>query len=99
MRASTARRVRGPSGEGRAARALHFRRCRQVFLGHLRSVNVMNATEVKTPRPVMGVYDKPMWESIRAGAMPEDGCIGRAMRLIYVTMPDGVMLPRWRYEG
>ena len=32
------------------------------------------------------------------GAMPEDGCIGRAMRLIYVTMPDGVMLPRWRYE-
>ena len=33
------------------------------------------------------------------GAMPEDGCIGRATRLIYVTMPDGVMLPRWRYEG
>ena len=30
------------------------------------------------------------------GAMPEDGCIGRAMRLIDVTMPDGVMLPRWR---
>jgi uncharacterized protein len=136
----------------------------------------MNATEVHTPRPVMGVYDKPMWESIRAGAMklqrckhcatwlyppgpscpkclspelewtpvsgegklvswvvfhrhylpaypppynaiavrlaegptmisnlegamPEDGCIGRAIRLIYVTMPDGVMLPRWRYEG
>jgi uncharacterized OB-fold protein len=136
----------------------------------------MNAIEATTPRPVMGLYDKPMWESIRAGgmklqrcaqcgtwlyppgpscpkclscdlvwtpvsgrgkvvswvvfhrhylpaypppynaiavrleegvtmisnlegAMPEDGCIGRAVRLVYVTMPDGFVLPRWSYDG
>lgn len=136
----------------------------------------MNAIEATTPRPVMGLYDKPMWESIRAGqmklqrcahcstwlyppgpscpkclscdlvwmpvsgrgkivswvvfhrhylpaypppynaiavrleegvtmisnlegAMPEDGCIGRAVRLVYVAMPDGFVLPRWSYDG
>ena len=110
----------------------------------------MSATEVKTPRPVMGLYDKPMWESIRAGAMklqcckhcatwlyppgpacpkclsPElewtpvsgEGKIASwvvfhrhylpaypppynaiAVRLVYVTMPDGLILPRWRYAG
>jgi len=135
----------------------------------------MNEIEATTPRPVMGLYDKPMWESIRAGemklqrcahcstwlyppgpscpkclscdlewtpvsgrgkivswvvfhrhylpaypppynalavrpeegvtmisnlegAMPEDGCIGRAVRLVYVTMPDGFVLPRWSYD-
>ena len=136
----------------------------------------MNAIEATTPRPVMGLYDKPMWASISAGglklqrcancatwlyppgpscpkclscdlvwtpvsgrgkivswvvfhrhylpaypppynaiavrleegvtmisnlegAMPEDGCIGRAVRLVYVTMPDGFVLPRWSYDG
>jgi uncharacterized OB-fold protein len=136
----------------------------------------MNAIEATTPRPVMGLYDKPMWESIRAGgmklqrcahcatslyppgpscpkclscdlvwtpvsgrgkivswvvfhrhylpaypppynaiavrleegvtmisnlegAMPENGCIGRPVRLVYVTMPDGFVLPRWSYDG
>lgn len=134
----------------------------------------MNAAEIKTPRPVMGFYDKPMWESIHArqlklqrckhcstwlyppgpscpkclscdlewtpvagegtivswvvfhrhylpayppphnaiavrlkegvtmisnleGDMPVDGCIGRQVRLAYVTMPDGMVLPRWKY--
>ena len=33
------------------------------------------------------------------GADPDDSCHGRAVRLVYVTMPDGVTLPRWRYEG
>lgn len=136
----------------------------------------MNAIDVKTPKPVMGLYDKPMWESIVAGAMklqcckhcatwlyppgpacpkclsrevewkpiagkgriaswvifhrhylpaypppynsiavrlaegptvisnlegamPEEGCIGREVELVYVTMPDGVVLPRWRSVG
>jgi uncharacterized OB-fold protein len=136
----------------------------------------MNAIEATMPRPVMGLYDKPMWESIRAGgmklqrcahcatalyppgpscpkclscdlvwtpvsgrgkivswvvfhrhylpaypppynaiavrleegvtmisnlegAMPENGCIGRVVRLVYVTMPDGFVLPRWSYDG
>jgi hypothetical protein len=31
--------------------------------------------------------------------MPEDGCIGRAVRLVYATMPDGFVLPRWSYDG
>jgi uncharacterized OB-fold protein len=132
----------------------------------------MNASDVKTPRPVMGLYDKPMWESIDArgmklqccaecqtwlyppapvcpkclscelvwtpisgrgrivswvvfhrhylpaypppynavavrldegptmisnleGAMPDEGSMGREVRLVYVTMADGVVLPRW----
>jgi uncharacterized OB-fold protein len=135
----------------------------------------MTTAEAKTPEPVQGFYDKPMWASIAAGAMqlqcckrcgawlyppgpacpkclshelkwtpvsgkgtlaswvvfhrhylpaypppynaiavrlaegpamisnlegamPEDGCIGRALRLVYVTMPDGMALSRWRYE-
>jgi uncharacterized OB-fold protein len=33
------------------------------------------------------------------GAMPENGCIGRPVRLVYVTMPDGFVLPRWSYDG
>ncbi|MBR0664405.1 nucleic acid-binding protein [Roseomonas hellenica] len=136
----------------------------------------MNATEAKTPRPVMGLYDKPMWESINAkamrlqrcrtcrtwlyppgpacprclscelewapvsgrgrvvswvvfhrqylpaypppynaisvrleegpcmisnleGAMPDEESIGRAVRLVYATMPDGMVLPRFVLDG
>lgn len=132
----------------------------------------MNAIEAKTPKPVMGLYDKPMWESISArvmrlqrcracsswqyppgpacpqclscdlewtevsgrgrilswvvfhrqylaaypapynsiavrleegptmitnleGAMPGPDSIGRPVRLIYVAMPDGMVLPRF----
>lgn len=132
----------------------------------------MNAMEAKTPRPVMGLYDGPMWASINAramqlqrcddcgnwmyppgpscpaclstklswtpisgrgrilswvvfhrhylpaypppynaiavrleegptmisnleGAMPDDTSIGREVRLVCATMPDGVILPRW----
>ncbi len=132
----------------------------------------MNAVDAKTPRPVMGLYDTPMWESIKAkamalqrcddcghwmyppgpscpaclsprlrwtpisgkgrilswvvfhrhylpaypppynaiavrleegptmisnleGAMPDGDSIGREVRLVYATMPDGVILPRW----
>ncbi len=33
------------------------------------------------------------------GAMPEEGCIGRAVTLVYVTMPDTMVLPRWSYSG
>jgi uncharacterized protein len=132
----------------------------------------MNAIDAKTPRPVMGLYDTPMWASINAramalqrcddcgnwmyppgpacpaclstklvwtpisgrgrilswvvfhrhylpaypppynaiavrleegptmisnleGAMPDDASIGRDVRLVYATMPDGVILPRW----
>lgn len=135
----------------------------------------MNTIEAKTPRPVMGLYDKPMWESINAramrlqcctrcgtwlyppgpacprclnselewrplsgrgrivswvifhrhylpaypppynaiavrleegptmisnleGAMPSEGCIGRVVRLMHTTMPDGVILPRFVLE-
>jgi uncharacterized OB-fold protein len=29
----------------------------------------MSETAIKTPQPVMGMHDKPMWESIRARAM------------------------------
>ncbi len=135
-------------------------------------MSIMDA--VATPRPVMGMYDVPMWDSIKAGAMrlqccadcgnwlyppgpacprclscalvwtpisgrgrilswvkfhrhylpaypppynaiavrleegpsmitnlegamPEEGCIGRAVTLVYATMPDGVVLPRREY--
>lgn len=135
----------------------------------------MNAIEAKLPRPVMGLYDTPMWESINAkamrlqrcrscgtwlyppgpacpgclscelewtpvsgrgrivswvvfhrhylpaypppynaisvrleegpcmisnleGAMPDQESIGRAVRLCYVTMPDGVVLPRFQLD-
>ncbi len=34
----------------------------------------MNAIDVKTPPPVMGLYDKPMWESISARAMRLQRC-------------------------
>lgn len=132
----------------------------------------MNAIDAKTPRPVMGLYDQPMWESINAramklqrcaacgawhyppgpscpsclscdlvwtplsgrgrilswvvfhrhylpaypppynavavrleegptmisnleGAIPGEDSIGREVHLVYATMPDGVILPRW----
>jgi hypothetical protein len=29
------------------------------------------------------------------GAMPDEGSMGREVRLVYVTMADGVVLPRW----
>jgi uncharacterized OB-fold protein len=29
------------------------------------------------------------------GAMPGEDSIGRAVRLVYATMPDGMILPRW----
>jgi uncharacterized OB-fold protein len=34
----------------------------------------MNAIEAKTPKPVMGLYDRPMWESISARTMRLQRC-------------------------
>lgn len=36
----------------------------------------MAATDVRTPRRVMGLYDKPMWESIDAREMKLQRCTG-----------------------
>jgi uncharacterized OB-fold protein len=132
----------------------------------------METTPTPSPRPVMGLHDLPMWESVKAramalqrcddcgewlyppgpccpaclsprlvwtpvsgrgrilswvifhrhylpaypppynaiavrleegptmisnleGAMPGEGYIGRAVRLVYVAIPDGMVLPRW----
>ncbi|MGG5888131.1 Zn-ribbon domain-containing OB-fold protein [Falsiroseomonas sp. HC035] len=34
----------------------------------------MNAIDAQTPRPVMGLYDQPMWESIKTRGMKLQRC-------------------------
>ena len=55
---------------------LHFGCGREVFLGHLWTVGQMNVIDAKTPRPVMGLYDQPLGESVNARGMKLQRCAG-----------------------
>ncbi len=70
----------------------------------------MNDTPVATPQPILGLYDRPMWDSIRARAMqlqrcddcgtyqypPGPGCPAcRSMALRWVPISGGGRILSW----